>query len=162
MIPTTIPSTAPTTDLPYTSPFIETDSFDSDTPDTPPSQDPYKVTIARWKSRVAPILVGRPYHYSSSNSHSDTSSYSSSRHSSSGYSISDSLRDLPTATSARPSRKRCRSPTSSIPVVSPVSSEDGYVPYVPREVSLGVYVEDSYEPYTEPDVDSDIQADINT
>ncbi|GKF10274.1 hypothetical protein Tco_0048200 [Tanacetum coccineum] len=37
----------------------------------------------------------------------------------------------------------------------------GYIPYVPREVSLGVDVEDSYEPYTEPDVDSDIQPDID-
>ncbi|GJS75139.1 hypothetical protein Tco_0725020 [Tanacetum coccineum] len=86
-IPTTIPSTAPTVDLPiihddtpliptntptistivpiipiiphiaptiqYTSSFICTDSFDSDTPDIPPSQDPYKVTVAWWRSRVA-------------------------------------------------------------------------------------------------------------
>ncbi|GKG17488.1 hypothetical protein Tco_0362445, partial [Tanacetum coccineum] len=42
-----------------------------------------------------------------------------------------------------------------------LSSEDGYKPYVPREAGLGVDVEDSYEPYTEPDIDSDIQADID-
>ncbi|GJR23120.1 hypothetical protein Tco_0971647 [Tanacetum coccineum] len=216
MIPTTIPSTAPTTDLPfiyddtpliptispivptippiaptiqYTSPFICTDSSKSDTPDILPSQDPYEVTIAR-----QPILVGRPYHDSSrdspSNSHSDTSSDSSSRHSSSGYAISDSPCDSLTATYASPSRKRHRSPSSLVPIASPVpralspvrvdqlpprkriryfnsendlevSSEEGYVPYVPREIGLGVDVEDSYEPYTEPDVNSDIQADIN-
>ncbi|GJT65304.1 hypothetical protein Tco_1016784 [Tanacetum coccineum] len=83
-IPTTIPSTTPTVDLPvihddtplipsdtptispivptiphiaptihYTSPFICTDSSDSDTSERPPSQDPYEVTIARWRSRVA-------------------------------------------------------------------------------------------------------------
>ncbi|GJR23116.1 hypothetical protein Tco_0971643 [Tanacetum coccineum] len=127
---------------------------------------------------------------SPSNSHSDTSSDSSSRHSSSGYAISDSPCDSLTATYASPSRKRHRSPSSLVPIASPVhgalslvradllsprkrirdsdsvidlevSSEEGYVPYVPREIGLGVDVEDSYEPYTEPDVNSDIQADIN-
>ncbi|GJW97515.1 hypothetical protein Tco_0179323 [Tanacetum coccineum] len=59
-IPTTIPSIVPTVDSPtippiaptiqYTSPFICTDSSDSDTSERPPSQDPYKQ-----------ILVGRPY-----------------------------------------------------------------------------------------------------
>ncbi|GKD72884.1 hypothetical protein Tco_1331166 [Tanacetum coccineum] len=95
-----------------------------------------------------------------------------------------------TTASTRPSHKRCRSPTSSVHVVSPVhgslslvraglspppkrirdsdlvtdfkvSSEDSYEPYVPREASLRVDVEDSYEPYTEPNIDSDIQADID-
>nr|GEV31028.1 hypothetical protein [Tanacetum cinerariifolium] len=37
-----------------------------------------------------------------------------------------------------------------------VSSEEGFVLYVPREVSLGVDVEDSYEPYTEPDINHDV------
>ncbi|GKB38497.1 hypothetical protein Tco_0883439, partial [Tanacetum coccineum] len=126
----------------------------------------------------------------SSDSHSDTSSDSSSRHSSSGYAISDSPCDSPTTTYAGPSHKRCRSPTLLVPIASPVSRalslvradllpprkrirdsdfvtnfevslEEGFVPYVPREVGLGVDVEDSYEPYTEPDVDSDIQADID-
>ncbi|GJT79951.1 hypothetical protein Tco_1054293 [Tanacetum coccineum] len=232
-IPTAIPSTAPTTDLPiihddtpliptdtptisptiftipsiaptiqYTSPFIDTDSFDSDIPERPPSQDPYEVTIARWRSKVAarssppplpirqillappglphrpavlvlpgqPIPVGRPYYSpseTSSDSHLDTSSYSSLRHSPLGYALSDSPYGSPTATSAGPSRKRYKSLTSSVPVASPlrgalslvradllppckrirdfdsvknfeVSSEDGYVPCVPIEVGLGV------------------------
>ncbi|GKA74224.1 hypothetical protein Tco_0780526 [Tanacetum coccineum] len=271
-IPITIPPIALTTDLPvihddtlltptispaipiiphvapiiqYTSPFIDTDSSDSDTPDSPPLQDPYETIIAQWRSRVAarssplsspihqtlpapprlprrpvvlvlsgqPILISRPYrthpdgvlkmltarksvgslptHRLASRYPSDSSSSdSSSRYSSSGYAISDSPDDSSTATSARPSRKRCRSPTSSVPAVSPVhgslslvhadlspppkrirdsdsvtdlkiSSEDGYESYVPREVGLGVDFEDSYEPYIEPDIDSDIQADIN-
>ncbi|GJU57289.1 hypothetical protein Tco_1235055 [Tanacetum coccineum] len=107
--------------------------------------------------------------YSSSDSHLDTSSYSSSRHSPSGYALSDSPCDSPTATSAGPSRKRCRSPTSSVLVVSPVrgalslvrvdlfpprkrirdsnsvtdfevSSEDSYVPYVPREADINACI----------------------
>ncbi|GJT47196.1 hypothetical protein Tco_0955911 [Tanacetum coccineum] len=126
----------------------------------------------------------------SSDSHSDTSSDSSSRHSSSGYAISDSPCDSPIVVSAGLSRKRCRSPTSSIPVASlvrealspvradllpprkrirdsdfvtnlEVSSEEGYVPYVPRDIKLGFDVEDSYEPYTKPDIDPDVQADID-
>ncbi|GKE01825.1 hypothetical protein Tco_1389808 [Tanacetum coccineum] len=126
----------------------------------------------------------------SSDSYSDTSSHSPSRHSSSGHSISDSPCDSPTATSAWPSRKRRRSPTTSVPVASPVpgalspvradlltprkrirdsdsmtnfevSFEKSFVPYVPREIGLGIDVEDSYEPYTELDIDPDVQADIN-
>ncbi|GKD91414.1 hypothetical protein Tco_1366921 [Tanacetum coccineum] len=50
---TTIPSTAPTVDLPYTSPFICTNLSNSDTPERPPSPDPYEVIVARWRSRVA-------------------------------------------------------------------------------------------------------------
>ncbi|GJT42725.1 hypothetical protein Tco_0951440 [Tanacetum coccineum] len=56
----------------------------------------------------------------SSDSHSDTSSDSSSRHSSSDHLISDSPCDSPTATSVGPSRKRRRSPTTSVPVALPV------------------------------------------
>nr|GEV70320.1 putative reverse transcriptase domain-containing protein [Tanacetum cinerariifolium] len=169
----------------------------SDTSERQPLHDPYEVTVAHWRSRVAarssppsphilqilpappelphrpailllpgqPIHVGRPYRtqpngvlkmltakkrvgplpthqlalryivdYSSSNhftsddslrdspsetssySHSDTSFDSSSRHSSSGYAISDSPCDSLTAISARPSCKRCRSSTTSVPV----------------------------------------------
>ncbi|GKD07324.1 hypothetical protein Tco_1187009 [Tanacetum coccineum] len=109
-------------------------------------------------------------------SHSDTSSDSSSRHSSSGHPISDSLCDLPNAISAGPSRKRRRSPIAVHADLLPpckrirdsdsvtdfeVGTEEDYVPYVPREIGLGVDVEDSYEPYTEPDVDFDIQAHID-
>ncbi|GKG13325.1 hypothetical protein Tco_0350285, partial [Tanacetum coccineum] len=113
---------------------------------------------------------------------------SSSRHSSSGHSISDSLCDSTTATSADPYRKRRRSLTTSVHVASPicralspvradlsppckrirysnsetdfeVSSEEVYVPYVPREIGFGVDVEDSYEPSIEPNIDPDVQAD---
>nr|GEV70323.1 hypothetical protein [Tanacetum cinerariifolium] len=126
----------------------------------------------------------------SSDSHADTSSDSSSRHSSSGYAISDSLFDLLTAISTEPSCKRCSSPTTSVLAALPipgalspvradllpprkrirdsdfvtdleVSLEEGYVPYVPREIGLGVDVEDSYEPYIGPDIDPDLQADID-
>ncbi|GKF22425.1 hypothetical protein Tco_0074747, partial [Tanacetum coccineum] len=134
-IPTTIPPTTPTIDLPiihgdtlltptisptiptiplvaptiqYTSPFIDTDLSDNDTPDSPPSQDPKSVG-----SLPALRLASR---YPSDSSSSD----SSSRHSSSGYAISDSPDDSSTAAFARPSHKRCRSPTSSIHAVSPV------------------------------------------
>nr|GEY54225.1 hypothetical protein [Tanacetum cinerariifolium] len=54
----------------------------------------------------------------SSDSHSDTSSDSSLRHSSSGYAISDSPCDSLTTIFARPSRKRCRYLTKSVPVAS--------------------------------------------
>ncbi|GKF93506.1 hypothetical protein Tco_0280225, partial [Tanacetum coccineum] len=123
----------------------------------------------------------------SSDSHSNSSSNSSSKHSS-GYAISDSPCDSSTATSERSSRKRCRS--LLVPVSSPVrralspvhadlspppkrirnsdslmdlkvSLEDGYELYVPREVGLGVDVEDSYEPYTDHNVYSDVQATID-
>nr|GEW78517.1 reverse transcriptase domain-containing protein [Tanacetum cinerariifolium] len=37
-----------------------------------------------------------------------------------------------------------------------VCLEDGYEPYIPREIGLGVDIKDSYEPYTVPDVQADI------
>ncbi|GJU31492.1 MAK10-like protein [Tanacetum coccineum] len=244
-IPITIPPIALTTDLPvihddtlltptispaipiiphvapiiqYTSPFIDTDSSDSDTPDSPPLQTlPAPPRLPRRPAVLVlpgqPILISRPYrthpdgvlkmltarksvgslptHRLASRYLSDSFSFdSSSRYSSSGYVISDSPDDSSTTTSARPSRKRCRSPTSSVHVVlsvyrslslvhadlSPppkrirdsdsvtdlkISSEDGYESYVPREVGLGMDFEDSYEPYIELDIDSDIQADID-
>ncbi|GKD10137.1 hypothetical protein Tco_1189822, partial [Tanacetum coccineum] len=119
-----------------------------------------------------------------------SSSDSSSRHSSSDHAKSDSLDDSPTAASARPSRKRCSFPTSSVPItlsvrkalslvrsnLSPppkrirdsdsvtdleVSLEDGYESYVLRVTRLGVDIKDINESYTEPDIDSDIQAYID-
>ncbi|GKE38128.1 hypothetical protein Tco_1461533, partial [Tanacetum coccineum] len=54
LIPTetpTIPLVVST--LPHTSPFLYTDSSDSDTLERPPSQDPYEVIVAWWMSRVA-------------------------------------------------------------------------------------------------------------
>ncbi|GJR04524.1 hypothetical protein Tco_0527508 [Tanacetum coccineum] len=55
-----------------------------------------------------------------SDSHLNTSSDSSSRHSSSGHSTPDFPRDSPIAISARPSRKRRRYPTTLVLVASPV------------------------------------------
>nr|GEV16872.1 hypothetical protein [Tanacetum cinerariifolium] len=54
----TIPAETPTippvvSTLPHTSPFLYIDSSDSDTSKRPPSCDPYEVTIAHWRSRVA-------------------------------------------------------------------------------------------------------------
>nr|GEW52418.1 reverse transcriptase domain-containing protein [Tanacetum cinerariifolium] len=249
----TIPSIAPS--IQYTSLFICTDTSDSDTSERPLSHDPYEVTVARRRSRVAvrssppsppirqilpappglprrpailvlpgqPILVGRPYHtqpngvlkmltarkkvrplpthrialrystdyYSSnhftlddssrdspsdslletsSDSYSDTSFDSSWRYSSSGYAISDSPYDLLTAISVGPSLsisvgpsyKICRSPTTSVHVASPVPGALSPVraDLLP-EIGLGVDVENSYEPYIEPDIDLDVQAYID-
>ncbi|GKD51607.1 hypothetical protein Tco_1280583 [Tanacetum coccineum] len=135
-----------------------------------------------------PIPIGRPYHTQpdgvlkmlttrksvgslralrlASRCPSDSSSSdSSSRYSSLGYAISDSPDDSSTPAFTRPSRKRCRSSTSSVPTVSrvrealslvradlspppkrirdsdsvtdlEVSSKDGYEPYVPREADI--------------------------
>ncbi|GKC56623.1 NAC domain-containing protein [Tanacetum coccineum] len=207
-----IPPVAPI--IQYTSPFIDTDSSDNDTPDSPPSQDPYKTTVAQWRSRVAarssppslpirqilpappglpripvvlvlpgqPIPIDRPYrtqpdrvlkmltarksvgslptHRLASRYPSDSSSSdSSSRHSSSGYAISETSSLSPVRADLSPPPKRIRDSDSVTDLE--VSLEDGYVPYIPREVGLGVDVDDSYEPYTEPDIDSDIQADID-
>ncbi|GJZ52773.1 hypothetical protein Tco_0607658 [Tanacetum coccineum] len=96
MILTTIPSTAPTVDLPYTSPFICTNSSNSDTPERPPSPDPYEVIVARWRSRVVARSSLPSPHV-----------------------ISDSPCDSLTTTSAGPSRKRHRSATTPVPVASP-------------------------------------------
>ncbi|GJZ99479.1 hypothetical protein Tco_0672030 [Tanacetum coccineum] len=54
LIPTETPTIPPViSTLPHTSLFLYTDSFDSDTSKRPPSHDPYEVTVARWRSRVA-------------------------------------------------------------------------------------------------------------
>ncbi|GJZ48299.1 hypothetical protein Tco_0602131 [Tanacetum coccineum] len=180
-IPTTIPPTTPTTDL----------------------LDPYETVVARWRSRVVvhssppsspirqilPAPPGLPRKLAvlsvgslpdlrlASRYPSDSSSSDSpSRYSSSGYATSDSLDDSSTATSARLSHKRCRSPTSSVPAVSPVRGSLSPVrvdlspppkmirdsdSVIDMEVGLGVDSKDSYEPYTELDIDSDILADID-
>ncbi|GKC47133.1 putative reverse transcriptase domain-containing protein, partial [Tanacetum coccineum] len=162
--------------------------FSSDTSKRPPSQDSFEVTVARWRSRVAahssppirqilPTPPGLPCQPAvlvlpGQREEGRTIIYS------------------PTATSAVPSRKRRRSPTTSVVVASlvlgalspvradllsprkrirdsdsmidfEVSSEESFMPYVPREIGLGVDVEDSYEPYTEPDIDLDVQANID-
>ncbi|GJW47050.1 hypothetical protein Tco_0078696 [Tanacetum coccineum] len=114
----------------------------------------------------------------SSDFHSDASSDSSSRHSLSDHSSPD----LP-STSARPSRKRRRSPMTSVPALPPVSGalspvcadlipspkrvrDSGYLADVevdPRETSLrdDVIVRGSDEPHLEQDIDPEIQAEID-
>ncbi|GKA94113.1 putative reverse transcriptase domain-containing protein [Tanacetum coccineum] len=86
-------------------------------------------------------------------------------------------------TSTGPSRKRCRSPTTSVPTLSPVSGalshvrvdlipspkrvkDSGYLADVevdPREISLrdDAIVRVSDEPHLEQDIDLEIQAKIN-
>ncbi|GJV51419.1 putative reverse transcriptase domain-containing protein [Tanacetum coccineum] len=110
--------------------------------------------------------------------HSDASSDSSSRHSLSDHSSPD----LP-STSVGPSRKRRRSPTTSVPAVSPVSGtlspvradlipspkrvkDSGYLTDVevdPREINLrdDAIVRVSDEPHLEQDIDPEIQAEID-
>ncbi|GJY53034.1 hypothetical protein Tco_0444698, partial [Tanacetum coccineum] len=117
--------------------------------------------------------------------HSDASSDSSSRHSL----LDHSSLDLP-STSARPSRKRHRSPMISVPALplvfgalSPVRAdlipspkrirsletatdlesclENSFEPYVPREVGLGVDVEDeSSEPSRSRGADLEMDVDV--
>ncbi|GJZ93579.1 putative reverse transcriptase domain-containing protein [Tanacetum coccineum] len=114
----------------------------------------------------------------SSDFHSDASSDSSSRNSLSDHSSPD----LP-STSEGPSRKRRRSPKTSIPVLSPVSGalspvcadlipspkrvkDSGYLADVevdPREISLrdDVIVRVSDETHLEQDIDPEIQEEID-
>ncbi|GJT57525.1 reverse transcriptase domain-containing protein [Tanacetum coccineum] len=114
----------------------------------------------------------------SSNFHSDASSDSSSRHSLSDHSSPD----LP-STSAGPSRKTRRSPTTSVPALSPVSGalssvradlipspkrvkDSGYLADIevdPNEISLrdDAIFRVSDEPHLEQDIDPEIQAEID-
>nr|GEY85950.1 hypothetical protein [Tanacetum cinerariifolium] len=144
-IPTTIPSIVPTVDSPtiphiaptiqYTSLFVYTDSSNSDTPGTPPSQDPYEVTVARLsRKRQSPTTL---VHVASS---------------------------IPRALSyvrfdLLPPRKRIKD--YDFVTDFDVSSKEGYVPYVPKQIGLAVDVGDSYEPYTEPDIELDVKEDID-
>ncbi|GJW75663.1 hypothetical protein Tco_0135033 [Tanacetum coccineum] len=107
----TIPSVVPT--LPHTLPLLCTDSSDSDTSEKPPSHDPYKDTVSRWRSRVAALQTTLPTshslrkrvralpsvhlasryllnHSSSNHFSSDGSSFDSSSDSSSDYSSDSS------------------------------------------------------------------------
>ncbi|GKE78673.1 hypothetical protein Tco_1544793, partial [Tanacetum coccineum] len=110
--------------------------------------------------------------------HSDASSDSSLRHSLSDHSLPNLL-----GTSARPSRKRCRSPTTSVPALSPISGalspvraglipspkrvkDSGYLIDVevdPREICLrdDAIVRVSDEPHLEQDIDPEIQEEID-
>ncbi|GJW15557.1 hypothetical protein Tco_0019690 [Tanacetum coccineum] len=134
------PSKDPSSDhipsLPAILPFLSStnDTTDSDTPGTPPSPThgtPFvDITSSTKRSPVIPrrrvmilapgqpifLMVDHSSSKASSDFHSDASSDSSSRHSLSDHS---SL-DLP-STSAGPSRKRRRSPMTSVPALSLVS-----------------------------------------
>ncbi|GJU93245.1 putative reverse transcriptase domain-containing protein [Tanacetum coccineum] len=99
---------------------------------------------------------------------------------SSGHSLSDHSSPDLQSTSAGPSRKRRRSPTTSVPALSPVSGalspvrvdlipspkrvkDYGYLVDDPREISLrdDVIVRVSDEPHLEQDIDPEIQAEID-
>ncbi|GJW88777.1 hypothetical protein Tco_0164117 [Tanacetum coccineum] len=144
--------------LPAILPFLSSDddTTDNDTPDTPPS----------------------PTHEASLDFHSDASSDSYLR-----YSLSDHYSPNLPGTSAGQSRKRRRSPTTSVPTLSPVSGalspvcddlipspkrvkDSGYLTDVevdPREISLrdDAIVRVSDEPHLEQDIDPEIQAKID-
>ncbi|GJV82264.1 hypothetical protein Tco_1518134, partial [Tanacetum coccineum] len=141
--------------------------------------------------RVGPLPTHRlAVRHSADHSSSDSSSEASSDFhsdasfgSSSGHSLSDhSSPDLP-STSTRPSRKRHRSPTTSVPALSLVSGalshvraylipspkrvkDSGYLADVevdPREISLrdDAIVRVTDEPHLEQDIDLEIQAEID-
>ncbi|GJS66788.1 hypothetical protein Tco_0681352 [Tanacetum coccineum] len=201
------PSEDPSSDhippLPAISPFLSSDddTTDSDTPDTPPSPThgtPFtEITASTQRSPIIPRrevgplpTLGLAVRHSarsypsdttseaSPDFHSDASSDSSSRHSLSDHSSPD----LP-STSAGPSRKRRRSPMTSVPALSHVSGalspvradlipspkrvkDSGYLADVevdPREISLrdDAIVRVSDEPHLEQDIDPEIQAEID-
>ncbi|GJS78112.1 putative reverse transcriptase domain-containing protein [Tanacetum coccineum] len=121
--------------LPAISPFLSStdDSSDSDTHESPLSQDPYETAVAQWKSRVAarsspsssPLIpIGRPYRTQPNGVLKMLTARKSvgslptlrlaSRH------ISDSLDDSSTSHFAGPSRKRCRSLADSVQSLTPV------------------------------------------
>nr|GEU97448.1 hypothetical protein [Tanacetum cinerariifolium] len=188
--------------LPAVSPSTDEDTTDSDTPDTPssPTHDtPFtEITSFTQRSPVIPrrrvmiLAHGQPIPHddstqdsssdssseASSDFHSDALSDSSSRHLLSDHSFPD----LP-STSVGPSRKRRRSPMTSVPALPPVSRalspvhadlipspkrvrDFGYLADVevgPRETSLrdDVIARGSDEPHLKQDIDPEIQAEID-
>ncbi|GKE37329.1 hypothetical protein Tco_1460734, partial [Tanacetum coccineum] len=178
------PSEDPSSDhippLPAISPFLSSDddTTDSDTADTPPSPThgtPFtEITASTQRSPIIP--------HSSSEASSDFHSNASSD-SSSGHSLSDHSSPDLSSTSAGLSRKRRRSPTTSVPALSPVSGalspicadlipspkrikDSGYLADVevdPREISLrdDAIVRVSDEPHLEQDIDPEIQVEID-
>nr|GEV35569.1 hypothetical protein [Tanacetum cinerariifolium] len=146
LIPTETPTIPPVVStLSRSFPFMYIDSSDSDTSERPPSHDPYEVTVARWSSRVD---LHRDIHLIILSS--DDSSLDSPSDSSSGYSSNTSSVSLatpvprslsPVRVDLLPPRKRIRG------LVSATTQDDN--------------IEESYEAYTEPDIDSDVQAYID-
>ncbi|GJV23066.1 hypothetical protein Tco_1375761 [Tanacetum coccineum] len=166
--------------LPHTSPFLYTGSFDSDTSERPHSQD------LPTNFLLVDLII--PYDSSSDSSLDSSSDYSSDF--SSGHSLPDSSVDAPATIFARPSRKRCRSPFVSVLLATPIPGALSPVPDnavllatpIPGALSLihadllpprkrirgfvttsdyDTSIEESYEAYTEPGIDSDVQADID-
>ncbi|GKE81198.1 hypothetical protein Tco_1551198 [Tanacetum coccineum] len=203
------PSKDPSSDhippSPATSPFLSSDddTTDSDSPDTPPSPThgtPFtEITTSTQRSPVIPrrrvmilahgqpIPHGRPYRY-----HLNGLVHMMTARKRVGplpahclavrHSADHSSPDLP-STSAGPSRKRRRSPMTSVPTLplvsralSPVHADlipspkrvrdSGYsadVEVNPRETSLrdNVIVRGNEEPHLEKDIDPEIQAEID-
>nr|GEZ39872.1 retrovirus-related Pol polyprotein from transposon TNT 1-94 [Tanacetum cinerariifolium] len=160
MIPTAILTTVTVVDplvistLPHTSSFLYTDLSDNDTFERPPSHNlyeilpvppslPHRQTVLILPGQ--PIPIGRPYRTQPNrvyDSSSDLSSGYSSDISSSHY-IPNSPFDTLAATSLRPSCMRRR-------IGGSISAND-----------FKVCSEEIYEPYTEPHIDSNVQADID-
>ncbi|GJV11732.1 putative ribonuclease H-like domain-containing protein [Tanacetum coccineum] len=143
-----IPSVVPT--LPHTSPLL---SRVAALP-SPPSSSTHD---------LSPTDVTPPTLNSSSDYSSDSSS---------GHSLLDSFFVTPATISARPSRKRCRSPAVLVPLATPVHGALSPIHVdllPPRKRIRGVVTasdydnstEESYEACTEPDIDSNVQTDIN-
>ncbi|GJV42005.1 putative reverse transcriptase domain-containing protein [Tanacetum coccineum] len=181
----TIPSVVPT--LPHISPFLAHSlPPSSPTHDLPPDD----VTPPAVR-QILPAPLGLPHRPavlvlpdnflsddsspdSSSDSSSDYSSDSSSGHSipDSSFSPKDSSFDAPATISARPSHKRCRFPAASVLLatlvpgaLSPVRA-DLLLPRrrIREVITISDYddsTEGSYEAYIGPDIDSDVQANID-
>ncbi|GJT14900.1 putative reverse transcriptase domain-containing protein [Tanacetum coccineum] len=172
--------------LPATLPFLSStdDSSDSDIPDTPPSPThgtPFtKTTLSTQRSVVASGALRRQVLFlrdsqpsSSSKSSSDSSVDALSESASIFIRSSAAISERPShdSSSARPSRKRSRSPAASLSLSSPTlgalpyacddllsspkrirnpetatdledCSKDSFEPYVPRKTGLGVDFED--------------------
>ncbi|GJV63555.1 putative ribonuclease H-like domain-containing protein [Tanacetum coccineum] len=183
----TIPSVVPT--LPHTSPFLYTNSSNSDTSKRPLLHDLYEVNVARWRSRILPapprlpyrppvlvllgqpIPLGRPYrtqpngvHYTSSDSSSNSSSDYSLDYSSC-HSLPDSSVDAPATISAGPFRKRCRSPIVSVLLATPVPGSLSPVCVdllLPRKRIRGVVTASDYDDSTKESYEAYMEPDIDS
>nr|GEU36725.1 hypothetical protein [Tanacetum cinerariifolium] len=150
LIPTKTPTIPPVVStLPHTSPFLYTDSSDSDTSERPPSQDPYEVTVAWWRSRVVARSSPSSPHIHTSSSHSTLA-----------------------VSFARPPRKRRISLVVLVSLATPVPGAlspacvDILPPHKRIRGSVSTIAQDdsteeSYKAYTEPNIDFDVQTDID-
>nr|GEX79526.1 reverse transcriptase domain-containing protein [Tanacetum cinerariifolium] len=151
-IPADIPTETPTIlsilpTLPHTSPYMYTDSSDGDTSERPPSQDPYEVIVARWRSRVA--VRSSP---SSSPTH-DLSSTDVTPH---------TLRQILPAPPGLPRRPAvlvllCH----HIPLGRPYRAQPNRIRGSVIASDYDDSTEESYAAYTKPGIDFDVQADID-